>query len=180
MNPSLSNTASLGGFNVSSGSVVCVGRFAFNPDGVDHGNGVICRGAWSPSNPIDAPIITSIKDIRDGAGKTFFAGEAVPAWSGWSLWFWFDGSTATCGIPMNFRLNGKTQEAESGNWPVGYGFASRHKQGCNFAMCDGSVPFVSQQIDLAVYWALATIDGAEASVVSQANGATIPVLVPGY
>ena len=48
--------------------------------------------------------MTANMDIRDGASKTFLAGEAVPEYCGWSLWFWFDGSTATCGIPLNYRI----------------------------------------------------------------------------
>ena len=50
-------------------------------------------------------------DIRDGASKTFFAGESVPEYCGWSLWFWFDGSTATCGIPLNYTIPGSLAEA---------------------------------------------------------------------
>ena len=79
-----------------------------NADGVDHGNGVICRGGGPATDGGVAPIVTTNMDIRDGASKTFLLGEAVPAWCGWSLWFWFDGSTATCGIPLNFRVSGKT------------------------------------------------------------------------
>ena len=85
----------------------------------------------------------------------------MPAWCGWSLWFWFDGSTATCGTPLNLRLPGKTPESQSNNWPVSYGFMSRHKQGANFAMCDGSVSYMNEQIDMATYRALATIGGNE-------------------
>jgi hypothetical protein len=135
------------------------GRNAGNSDGVDHGNGVICRGGATTAG--GAPLLTANMDIRDGASNTILLGEAVPAWCGWSLWFWFDGSTATCGLPMNLRLPGVTPEANSGNWNSSYGFASRHPSGANFAGCDQSVHYLNQQIDMAVYWALATIDGGE-------------------
>jgi prepilin-type processing-associated H-X9-DG protein len=36
------------------------------------------------------------------------------------------------------------------------GFGSRHPGGCNFAMADGSIQFVSQSIDVNVYRQLAT------------------------
>jgi hypothetical protein len=85
----------------------------------------------------------------------------VPAWSAWSLWFWFDGSTATCGIPLNFRISGTTPDSLAGTWQVSYGFASRHPGGANFAGCDYSVHYISEQIDPQVYQALATIDGNE-------------------
>jgi prepilin-type processing-associated H-X9-DG protein len=40
-------------------------------------------------------------------------------------------------------------------------FGSNHTGGCNFALGDGSVRFVNQSIDLAVYMASASIDGTE-------------------
>ena len=90
------------------------GRNSANTDGLDHGNGVICRGGGPATvnvggitTPVGAPIVTTMMDIRDGASKTFLVGESVPAWCPWSLWFWFEGSTATCGIPLNFRVSAK-------------------------------------------------------------------------
>jgi prepilin-type N-terminal cleavage/methylation domain-containing protein len=136
-----------------------VGRNANNPDGVDHGNGVICRGGATTAG--GAPTVTTNADLRDGASKTILMGEAVPAWSGWSLWFWFDGSTATCGIPMNLRMPGTTPESLWNNWQASSGFASWHPRGANFAGCDYSVHFITDQIDPQVYQALATIDGNE-------------------
>ncbi|MEI8375770.1 MAG: DUF1559 domain-containing protein [Planctomycetota bacterium] len=134
------------------------GRYANSRDGLDHGNGVICRGGGTAVG--GAPIPTANQDIRDGASKTFLLGEAVPEWCGWSLWFWFEGSTATCGIPLNYRINGMPPQSD--NWQYNYSFMSRHKNGANFAMCDGSVNYVNEQIDMAVYQGLATIDGNEA------------------
>jgi prepilin-type N-terminal cleavage/methylation domain-containing protein/prepilin-type processing-associated H-X9-DG protein len=136
------------------------GRNSGSSDGVDHGNGVICRGGGTTA--AGAPIVTASMDIRDGASKTFLIGEAVPQWCGWSLWFWFDGSTATCGIPLNCRLPGTPPESNSDNWKFNYSFMSRHKSGANFALCDGSVSYINEQIDMAVYQGLGTIDGNEA------------------
>ena len=50
-----------------------IGRNAFCIDGLDHGNGVICRGGGTSTT--GAPITTSNQDIRDGASKTFLAGR---------------------------------------------------------------------------------------------------------
>jgi len=135
------------------------GRNPASPDGVDHGNGVICRGAGTAAG--GAPTVTANQDITDGASKTFLVGEAVPEWCGWSLWFWFDGSTATCGIPLNCRISGTPPQSNSTDWQHNYSFMSRHKSGANFAMCDRSVSYVNEQIDIAVYRGLATISGNE-------------------
>jgi prepilin-type N-terminal cleavage/methylation domain-containing protein/prepilin-type processing-associated H-X9-DG protein len=138
-----------------------VGRNAYSIDGLDHGNGVVCRGGGSASG--GAPIMTGNMDIRDGASNTFLLGESVPAYCGWSLWYWFEGSTATCGIPVNyFTSAGVTPDNNFANWKDSMGFMSRHRGGgANFAMCDGSVSFVSETIDFGVYKAEATIDGNE-------------------
>jgi prepilin-type processing-associated H-X9-DG protein len=149
---------------------------------LDHGNGAICRGAQVTISVAElgsyessygetqaktiGPPVTCNADIRDGTSKTFLVGEAVPAWCLWSAWFWFDGSTATCGLPLNYRIVGSTPESNAGNWQVSYGFMSRHKSGANFAYCDGSVSFVNEMIcqdpaGLLVYQALATISGGE-------------------
>lgn len=39
---------------------------------------------------------------------------------------------------------------------------SQHRGGANFAMADGAVLFLSESIDMAIYQAMATIDGGEA------------------
>ena len=134
-------------------------------DGVDHGNGVICRGGGTSNvvTAMGAPIITTNADLRDGASKTILIGEAVPSWSEWSLWFWFDGSTASCGIPMNYRVSGATPESLADTWQVANGFASRHPRGANFAGCDYSGHFINDQIDSQVYQALAAIDDGQST-----------------
>ena len=101
-------------------------------------------------------------DIRDGASKTFLAGEAVPAFCQWSFWSWFDGSTATCGLPLNYRIPGVPPESNCANYQTCWGFMSRHKGGSNFVMLDGSVSYIPEVIDTEVYQGLATIDGNEA------------------
>jgi prepilin-type processing-associated H-X9-DG protein len=101
------------------------------------------------------------------------------------MWMWFDGSIATCGLPMNaYRKlaspsNDPTSTNYNLNYQVCYGFMSRHTGGCNMAACDGSVHFVNQEIDMTLYQALATIDGGEATVMSTSNpGTTLPAEFP--
>jgi len=150
------------------------GRNAASTDGRDRGNGFICRGrlvTTSGGTAVNPLFVTSARDIRDGLSKTFAIGEAVPAWSMFSAWYNYNGATATCGIPLNYRRPDQaTPEGgasdTSGNY--NYSFMSRHRGGGDFCMCDGSVTFITDTIEYltasgtpGVYMALATIDGGE-------------------
>jgi len=146
------------------------GRVAGSPDGLDHGNGLICRGGGpivpsgtpcSSTNPCGAPLVTGSMDVRDGLSNTFAVGEAIPAYCAWSVWYWFDGCTATCGIPLNYKKPGVRLQANFNDWNYTYSFMSRHTGGGNFGMCDGSGRFVNQTIDPTIYQGMATIDGGE-------------------
>jgi prepilin-type processing-associated H-X9-DG protein len=151
-----------------------VGRNAGSTDGLDHGNGFICRGggpAGQAADPTKSPpvlfvpsggaIITGSMDIRDGLSKTFAVGEAIPQFCAWSVWYWFDGATATCGLPLNYKKPGVQPASNATDWMYTYSFMSRHPGGANFGMCDGSGTFISNTIAMNVYWGMATIDGRE-------------------
>ena len=127
-------------------------------DGRDKGDGVICRG-YGPEN--GAPIPTADFEVRDGMTHTFLLGEAVVEYTGWCSWYWWNGATATCGIPLNYQEPGIDPRAYSGTWRDNWGFHSRHPGGGNFGFCGGSARFISDEIDLDIYYALATIDGGE-------------------
>ena len=131
------------------------GRSANSWDGLDAGNGVICRSRTRP-------FTTKLTDIKDGPTNTFLLGEAVPAWCTHTWWYWFNGTTATTAIPLNAPPRpGQTLESDWGNWPDNYSFMSRHVGGGHFAMGDGTVRFVSENISLDVYRALGSILGQE-------------------
>jgi prepilin-type N-terminal cleavage/methylation domain-containing protein/prepilin-type processing-associated H-X9-DG protein len=152
-----------------------------NTNGLEKGNGIICR-----AQGVAPPTTTALRDIKDGTSKTFAVGEAVPAWCNWSAWYFWNDSTATCGIPLNYRQPGFTREAKSADYAYNYSFMSRHRGGANFCMCDGSATFISENIQYlaktgdttapyttpyitigsfsyapGVYMNLATIDGGE-------------------
>jgi len=125
-------------------------------DGLDRGDGLICRGKMGA-------VLTEIKDLQNGDGTEFTLaiGEAVPEFCVWSAWYSYDGATATCAIPLNFEVPGSRPRDNAHDYANNYSFMSRHHSGGNFAMCDGSGHFISDYIDLKIYRALATIDGKE-------------------
>lgn len=135
---------------------VAVGRHKDDPDGLDHCTGVICR-----NGPGVAPTVTRPRDIHDGESNTFALGESVPEWCRHTWWYWFNASTATCAIPLNFKREPDLQVFAEGDWYHNYSFLSRHSGGSHFAMVDGSVRFVADRIDLDLYRGLGTIQGRE-------------------
>jgi prepilin-type N-terminal cleavage/methylation domain-containing protein/prepilin-type processing-associated H-X9-DG protein len=148
------------------------GREANQTDGVDNGNGWVCRGGNNTAT--GNPLLTTDMDVRDGRSKTFFAGECEPEFCAWSNWFWFEGSWATCAIPLNYQIT----DAQASQWQYSCSFRSRHTGGGNFGMLDASVSFISDTIDIGVYQGLATIDGNESTVTSATTGQQLPVAVP--
>ena len=137
------------------------GRNATNSDGLDHGNGIICRN--NLKNSTDRPILTADNDIRDGRSRTFAIGEVVVTLCNYNAWYWFDGTTATCAIPLNYKNPAAypPNPADSTYLYYTYGFSSRHPTIGIFGMCDGSMKHISENIDSTVYQAQATIDAGE-------------------
>ena len=128
------------------------GHWPNSAHGLDEGNGVIFRNY---NNYRQAWI--RFAEITDGTSNTFALGEAVPRWCNHTWWWWFNGSTATCGVPLNYvsiaiRTDpNRTLESQWGDWPNNYSFMSRHPGGANFGLCDGSVTFIPDTIDITTY-----------------------------
>jgi prepilin-type N-terminal cleavage/methylation domain-containing protein len=129
------------------------GRNSPSNNGLDAGNGWMCR-----NNRAGGPFVTRIRDFSDGTSNTLMVGEALPGRVTHTTWWFFNHTTATCAIPLNFynKIN-----ITAGDWPNNYSFASAHVGGGHFLMGDGTVRFVSENIDMNTYWNLATIDGKE-------------------
>jgi prepilin-type N-terminal cleavage/methylation domain-containing protein len=132
------------------------GRWPGNANGIDRGNGLICRNSDNrPEN------VTTMPAISDGTSKTLAVGEAIPEWCTHTSWFFFNHSTASCGVPMNYRKGQTDLRAAAGDWGRNYSFFSKHPGGCTFGLADGSTRFLADSIDLAIYRQLATISGGE-------------------
>jgi prepilin-type N-terminal cleavage/methylation domain-containing protein/prepilin-type processing-associated H-X9-DG protein len=113
----------------------------------------------------------SPSDIIDGLSQTICVGEMINQCIGVRHLPWHpnhaSGAQATTS-PMNIFatcLNKTAGDPEIGPYTdcigawtdyrgVIHGFRSRHPGGCNFLMCDGSVPFIRQTIDEHTYRAL--------------------------
>ena len=141
----------------------------FGTGGAGHGN------TRAPSNT--SGIISRLgfgakmAQISDGMSNTIAAGEIRPqcgdhARNGWfhfnSLWI---ATTAPINFPIGcvredpIQIGGTTYQWNTvpnscnryNNWQTSQGFKSRHTGGAHFVMCDGSVHFLSENIDYMTY-----------------------------
>ena len=93
--------------------------------------------------------------LTDGSAFTIFVGEKRN--QAWDAGGWMSGTRATLrntGTPINATGHGRPPDF------VG-GFGSHHLQGANFAFGDGSVRFLSERINPAVYRLLGHRDDGE-------------------
>lgn len=164
------------------------GEVAFHPTtgpvGPVKNTGVLfLTGPASAPAPAAANVAIRISEITDGLSQTLLLGEkfhqdkifdTIPAASRsellrhqWSMWAWsggFKGSGHVMGssaVPINHVVPN----------PPGSGFAAQdrrvnawgsgHPNGANFALCDGSVRFISQNITQVNLNALSTRAGGE-------------------
>jgi len=116
-------------------------------DGMNDGDGIFWR--------CDISAALSEKNVTDGLSHTFLAGEDLPEKNIWCSWPYANNAYGTCAIPPNYMGNDPIW------WPNTQSFRSWHPAGLNFAMADGSTQFISQDINLATYRALATRAGGE-------------------
>ena len=108
---------------------------------------------------LEAKFFTRLKDIQDGLSKTLMLGESLPSQHRTQI----DNRNAfiaygMCPISTTIPINTFTPyygncDATSGdfstdNWGVSIGFKSRHVRGSNFAFGDGSVQFLSENINM--------------------------------
>lgn len=103
-------------------------------------------------------------DCADGLSNTFFTGEVIGIHTSQGSNRWWIGnrhmdSLRTTDNPLN-TAPGKGVVYGSNNGA----FGSYHPGGGNFGFGDGTVRFISETIDLAVYRALSTRDRGETNI----------------
>jgi prepilin-type N-terminal cleavage/methylation domain-containing protein/prepilin-type processing-associated H-X9-DG protein len=127
---------------------------------------------WEDGDGILFPMVWErpyrVTDVLDGTSNTFMIGEDIylPTTAGNGLygrgyaWAHSVEANLTCAIPPNI-VGPSSPPTTLTNWQLTNGFKSMHPNGLQFAFIDGSVRFVSNDIPLGTYRALATIRGRE-------------------
>jgi len=115
-------------------------------------SGVFGHWAWA----------ARMRDITDGTSNTIAIGEVRPKCEehvrdGWMA----ENSMYTgTGVAINFNTcqgtpgSGTGCNQHSGQWGASQGFKSIHVGGAQFLLCDGSVRFLSENLDMPTYQAL--------------------------
>jgi len=126
--------------------------------GCNSGNEVSAQGILGANTAV------RFRDVTDGTSNTIMVGElstnnyptgeAAPrAWSRGC-------ATHSCGMSKNVKFGINIQGFISGNFN-NMSFSSMHQGGTQLLMVDGSVKFVSENIDMGVYLAIASRNGGE-------------------
>jgi prepilin-type N-terminal cleavage/methylation domain-containing protein/prepilin-type processing-associated H-X9-DG protein len=96
----------------------------------------------------------AIKDVTDGTSNTILMGECRAECSDHQRHGWANTNAnwLFTTAPLNYQtcLNGSGCSSNS-NWQTSQGFKSRHVGGAHVLLCDGSVRFVSENIDYNNY-----------------------------
>jgi len=106
--------------------------------------------------------VTRLVDIRDGTSQTVLLGERPAAadayWGWWAAGMGLDDhGLGDYVLDVSDGLNG----GEADEYLDLFHYWSRHQGGAHFAMCDGSVRFLSYSIDGETFLALGSRDGRE-------------------
>ena len=128
--------------------------------GIGYGGGRYHRGIFNYKGDTK-PVRFS--GISDGTTNTILMGHASGvARSNSLVWTTSTGNVHGTSLPINFNIAFAKANPPYGSpsWR-GRGFQSHHPGGSTFVMCDGSVTFLSESIDMKTYNALGSRAGHE-------------------
>jgi prepilin-type N-terminal cleavage/methylation domain-containing protein len=118
-----------------------------------------CRGIFFRQS-FQKPV--KIASITDGTSKTFMIGEDVPEYNRHSAAFYANGSWCSCNAPLNFGIGEDPDKIAYNAWYDAQGFRSKHPGGVHFSLADGSVRFITENVNNIAYRVSCTRDGGEA------------------
>lgn len=137
----------------------------FGTGGAGHGNqesgrdisGIVSRVNWA----------AKIAEVTDGTSNVIMMGEIRPQCGDHSRngWYHFNSMWIATTAPINFPIEcvregqwnapaappGMTSCNHWQNWQTSQGFKSTHTGGAHFVLCDGSVKFISENIEYLTY-----------------------------
>jgi len=145
------------------------GRFAATPVDGEFGNGIFPRNQVDYSSSTTSPrqrfVFTRFSEVTDGLSNTIAVGETLMNWTAGKGTLVENGIFATTAQPLNLHKTYKNQpngrETFAGDWRLFFGYHSNHTGGANFCIADASVHFLSETINMNVYYALATLNAGE-------------------
>lgn len=149
------------------GSIGCQKTFSVSescpfPEGNDFKTGdadAICVHTKDKTSGVFARIkwAASIPEITDGTSKTILMGEVVPDCNYELIRFgWWNSQVFYVGTPVPINFDSCTQKFRPNcstffNYNTNAGFKSKHPGGAQFVLADGSVHFISENIDYKNY-----------------------------
>jgi prepilin-type N-terminal cleavage/methylation domain-containing protein len=144
------------------------------------GNTTTDHGGFTSNGMLPPLMALNFRDATDGLSNTFLMGEiAADTTSGWANSYrpWTQGASGTAsGGSASYPVKNVSRGILSGSGYNGgnaarlfndVAFCSEHVGGCHFLMGDGSVRFISSNIDFATYIAGVTRSEGESLSVTQ-------------
>lgn len=103
-----------------------------------------------------------MRDVLDGTSNVFMVGEVLPRChdhrSGWWHYNGMGNAHASTSAPLNefttcegYKMPPVPACTAMSNWNFSWGFKSNHPGGANFLMVDGSVQYLSQNVNYQTY-----------------------------
>ena len=117
-----------------------------------------CRGFFFRQS-YQQPV--TIAKVVDGTSNTFMIGEDLPDYNRHSATYYANGNWASCNIPPNSLINMNPADLDLEAWWDQQSFRSRHPGGLQFALADGSVRFIAEDMNNELYRTSCTRDGSE-------------------
>jgi len=149
--------------NVVGGTTFTYRVGSANANGAWSGNGMLSH-YQETTGSISSFRTVKLTDVKDGLTNTLMLGElsvSLPGAQSNQYRTWIRGNNSGSGATKNVTNPINSTFYNGSNNFNDISFGSNHTGGCNFALGDGSVRFITQNIDMSIYKAIASIDSGE-------------------